>query len=149
MRDTDTNQPIEQVTVRLIEDGIQQALLRTGKSGDVLFDVDSENSYLISVEPLSHYDEVAIVVSEELTSGVEYQVELPLTLAQETINLEAQLYDSLTKSPLVNTVVRLRHELSGRGNDCPIRRARKYSYKGKARGLVPGIGEDQRTNLVV
>lgn len=111
--DANTGQPIEWATVRLIEDGTQRALLRTEKSGEALFDVDPHNSYLISIEPLSHYDEVAIVMSEELTSGVEYRIELLLASAQGTINLEAQLYDSLTRQPLANTVVHIRHEHTG------------------------------------
>ena len=112
-RDSDSGEPVERATVRLIEDGTQRALLRTGPKGETLFDIDRRKSYLVSIEPLNHYDDVAIVMSEELTPGVEYRVELNLTPALGTVNVEAQLYDSLTKSPLANTIVQIQHAQSG------------------------------------
>ena len=111
--DNDTGGPVEGATVRLIEDGTQRALLRTGSNGEALFDVDPRNSYLVSIEPLAHYDDVAIVMSEELTPGFEYRIALRLIPAPGTISVEAQLYDSLTKSPLANTVVRIQHAQTG------------------------------------
>ena len=112
--DSNTGDPVEWATVRLIEDGTQQALLRTGKDGEALFDVNAHNSYLISVEPLAHYDDVAIVMAEELTPGFEYRMEVRLLPAQGTVNVEAQLYDSLTRSLLANTVVRIQHTQTGK-----------------------------------
>ena len=112
-RDADTQQPVEHVVVRLIKDGAQQDVQRTDLSGEAVFKVNPDESYLVSVEPLAHYDDVAIVMSEELEGGTEYPVELWLNSAQGTVGVQAQLYDSISKRPLANTVVRIQHERSG------------------------------------
>ncbi len=112
--DADTDQPVEWATVRLIEDGQQRALLRTNHKGTALFDADPSRSYLISVEPLLHYDDVAIVMADEFEPGVEHRVELRLQQAEGVVTIEAQLYDSLTKAPLANTLVSVKNEVTGK-----------------------------------
>ena len=112
--DADTDQPIEWATVRLIEDGLQRALLRTNHQGTALFDADPSRSYLVSVEPLLHYDDVAIVMADEFEPGVEHRVKLRLQQAEGVVTIEAQLYDSLTKAPLANTLVRIKDEATGK-----------------------------------
>lgn len=111
--DADTEQPVEWATARLIEDGLQRALLRTNHKGTALFDADPSRSYLISVEPLLHYDDVAIVMADEFEPGAEHRVELRLQQAEGVITIEAQLYDSLTKAPLANTLVSVKNEATG------------------------------------
>ncbi len=112
--DADTEQPVEWATVRLIEDGLQRALLRTNHKGTVLFDADPSRSYLISAEPLLHYDDVAIVMTDELEPGVEHRVEFLLQQAEGVVTIEAQLYDSLTKAPLANTLVLVKNEATNK-----------------------------------
>ena len=112
--DADTNQPVEWATVRLIEDGLQRALLRTNHQGTALFDADPSRSYLVSVEPLLHYDDVVIVMADEFEPGVEHRVELRLQQAEGAVTIEAQLYDSLTKVPLANTLVSVKNEATGK-----------------------------------
>ena len=112
--DADTKQPVEWATVRLIEDGLQRALLRTNHEGTALFDADPSKSYLISVEPLLHYDDVAIVMADEFEPGVEHRAELLLQQAEGVVTIEAQLYDSLTKAPLTNTLVSVKNEATGK-----------------------------------
>lgn len=112
--DADTQQPVEWATVRLIEDGLQRALLRTNHKGTVLFDADPSRSYLVSVEPLLHYDDVAIVMADEFEPGVEHRVELLLQQAEGVVTIEALLYDSLTKAPLANTLVSIKNEVTGK-----------------------------------
>ncbi len=111
--DADTQQPVEWATVRLIEDGLQRALLRTNHKGTALFDADPSRSYLVSVEPLLHYDDVAIVMADEFEPGVEHRVELLLQQAEGVVTIEALLYDSLTKAPLANTLVSIKNEITG------------------------------------
>ena len=112
--DADTDQPVEWATVRLIEDGEQRALLRTNHQGTALFDADPGKSYLVSVEPLLHYDDVVIVMADEFDPGVEHRVELHLQQAEGVVTIEAQLYDSLTKAPLANTLVSVKNEATGK-----------------------------------
>ena len=113
-KDAVTQQPIEQALVRLIKDGAQQDTSRTTSHGETIFQVNPKESYLVSVEPLAHYDDVAIVMAEELASETEHKVEMWLNSAQGTINVQAQLYDSISKRPLANTIVRIQHEQSGK-----------------------------------
>ncbi|MEM6844796.1 MAG: OmpA family protein [Bacteroidota bacterium] len=112
--DTDTKSPIAEATVRLIEDGEQKALKQTDSRGEVQIEVNPENSYLISVESTSHYDDVAIVMADKLVPQKEHRVEVALIRGKKMVSMVAHIYDSLSKEPLTNTLVRIYNETTGR-----------------------------------
>ncbi len=87
--DAETKAPVERVIVRLIEDGEQRAELRTRANGEASFKVDPSHNYLISLEALTHYDDVIIVMSEELMQDTTFRVEMPLSHAEGTTTVVA------------------------------------------------------------
>ncbi len=111
--DEESRQPVAFATVRLIADGEEYTLLHTDQQGVASAKIDPKKSYMISVEPLAHYDDILVLTSEELSPGVDYPVQVLLNTAKDAVSIEAQLYDSISNERLRNTIVRVVNEATG------------------------------------